>query len=282
MKKFVEIHLFTTLACNLKCSYCCIQDIVGEKAFPKYSHDDLDLWLRRFYGRQVMITFYGGEPTVNLQYIEEVVRRHPDFIFQMQTNGYHVTKLPQTVWSKMDHCLISIDGSEQSTDHFRGAGAYKMAREASKFLRDRDIPTTARMTYAGRLEPADVLEMLDSFSHLHFQFVHDYGHSGSAEHHHRKETLKWMVDAVMELDLNIIPIMGAIRGIFRPDLVPPGPQCRLGPGLYNVTTNGHVYSCPDLALKDEASLGTIWKTVEGTPVPTEPRPICKDCSASDW
>ncbi|MBI5751369.1 MAG: radical SAM protein, partial [Hydrogenophilales bacterium] len=126
--KRVELQLLTTLKCNLKCTYCSlgVGEMVGSQGKVSYTLDALDAFIaKHLAGHEVYVTFYGGEPTLNLSFMREVMARYPTFRFQLQTNGTLLDDLPESVLAKLSNILLSIDGGETITDGFRGRGVYR-------------------------------------------------------------------------------------------------------------------------------------------------------------
>ena len=92
----VELQLLTTLTCNLKCTYCSlgVGDMVGSQGKVSYTADELDAFIGKHLSEhEVYVTFYGGEPTLNLDFIREIMARYPTFRFQLQTNGTLLDKI---------------------------------------------------------------------------------------------------------------------------------------------------------------------------------------------
>ncbi len=86
----VELQLLTTLQCNLKCSYCSISegDVLGSQGKVEYDIETLHRFVEtHLAAKDVYVTFYGGEPTLNRAFMETVMWRYPHFRFQLQTNG---------------------------------------------------------------------------------------------------------------------------------------------------------------------------------------------------
>ena len=64
----VELQLLTTLKCNLKCTYCSlgVGDVLGSQTELKYDIDQLARFVdTHLKGKEIYVTFYGGEPTLN-------------------------------------------------------------------------------------------------------------------------------------------------------------------------------------------------------------------------
>ena len=139
----VELQLLTTLRCNLRCSYCSlgVGEVLGSRRKVSYSLEALDAFIRKHLaGYEIYVTFYGGEPTLNLGFITAVMERYPGFRFQLQTNG--------TLLAKLSNILVSIDGGERVTDGHRGCGIYRRVLKNIGAVRDRIGGTlTARVTW---------------------------------------------------------------------------------------------------------------------------------------
>src|SRR4051812_25328186 len=119
----VELNLFTTLRCNLKCTYCSESAVVGSQGKVSYSLDTLDHFIRtHLNAHEIYVTFYGGEPTLNVDFMTQVMQRYPTFRFQLQTNGTLLHRLPDQLLSRLSNVLVSVDGGEKITDGFRGKG----------------------------------------------------------------------------------------------------------------------------------------------------------------
>ena len=104
----VELQLLTTLRCNLKCSYCSlgVGEVLGSQRKVTYSLDALDAFIAtHLYGHEIYVTFYGGEPTLNLDLMMAVMQRHPGFRYQLQTNGTLLDSLPD--WAMMRPSIAS-------------------------------------------------------------------------------------------------------------------------------------------------------------------------------
>ncbi len=128
-------HLILTDNCNLCCSYCrgkafeCLEgeDEFGEIdcALPVELDIDLDL-LYSFLARdpEAALTFYGGEPLLRRDLIEEIMQHAPVSRFLLHTNGVLLDRLKSEVVANLDTILVSIDGPKPLTDLHRGEGTY--------------------------------------------------------------------------------------------------------------------------------------------------------------
>ena len=113
----VELQLLTTLRCNLKCTYCSlgVGEVLGSQREITYTLDQLDAFIEaQLAGKEIYITFYGGEPTLNLDLMIAVMRRYPEYRFQLQTNG---TLTARVTWSSADTSFEELDQLTQYFDY---------------------------------------------------------------------------------------------------------------------------------------------------------------------
>ncbi len=288
----VELQLFTTLNCNLKCSYCsaAVGDVLHSQGHVEYTPKELDRFIdTHLKDYEVYVTFYGGEPVMNRGFIEEIMQRHPQFRFQLQTNGTLIDNLPPTVLNKLSNVLISVDGGEAITDHFRGRGVYRqVVKNLGRVHPHLGGSTTARMTWSS---PDTTFEEIDSllehFDYLYWQFMQAEGGYDSAGMEKKKAVLRQLVArffASTEILYPVIPLMGIVRNKVRPDILEREhggfSQCRVSSHIINVLPDGRIFPCPDMAWAPELQQGDLrenWLTQS----PLQPRPEmpCHDCSA---
>lgn len=130
-----QITFEVTDACNLKCQYCGYGEFYEDhderidQYFPiKKALILLDYlseyWLSdrsNSYSQQIYISFYGGEPLLNMAFIRQVVEyieqlRIPfkKFVFSMTTNAMLLDKYIDYLIEKDFRLLISLDGNEKN------------------------------------------------------------------------------------------------------------------------------------------------------------------------
>lgn len=155
----VELQLLTTLKCNLKCSYCSlgVGDVLGSQVHVEYDIEQLVAFVdKHLQGKEVYVTFYGGEPTLNKPLMLEVMQRFPKFRFQLQTNATLIDHLPEWALNRLSNVLASIDGGQATTDGYRGNGIYRQVIKNLTEVREHiGGSITARVT---RATPTPVLK----------------------------------------------------------------------------------------------------------------------------
>lgn len=127
-----QITFEVTDACNLKCKYCGYGDLYfgydrREDKFLDFSSVKilLDYFARLWKTNKTdsacpltYISFYGGEPLMNMQLIEQVVNYienlniNRKFIFSMTTNAMLLDRYMDYLVQKKFGLLISLDGDE--------------------------------------------------------------------------------------------------------------------------------------------------------------------------
>jgi radical SAM protein with 4Fe4S-binding SPASM domain len=284
----------TTLRCNLKCTYCSIAEgeVRDSQGDVNYSLAALDAFIdTHLKGYDVYVTFYGGEPTLNRDFMRTIVERYPHYRFQLQTNGTLLDDLPDSVLNRLSNVLVSIDGGEQVTDGYRGRGIYRQVIKNLTKTRDRiGGSVTARMTWStGDITFEELDALADIFDYVYFQFVagEDYAPPAVAN---RKRVLEKLIGRFFESTdklYPIIPIMGIVRNKVMPmraqELCTGETQCRVSTHILNVMPDGRIYPCPDMMHVPAMQNGDIkanW--LRRSPLQLHPNMPCPNCDAYAW
>jgi len=293
----VELQLLTTLKCNLKCSYCSlgVGDVLGSQTQVAYTTDQLAAFVAtHLEGKEVYVTFYGGEPTLNRPMMAQVMERFPQWRFQLQTNGTLIDDVPDWMLQRLSNVLISIDGGEDTTDRYRGRGIYRQVLKNLRLVHQRVGGTvTARVTWGNAdttFEELDALLADDSpFDYLYWQFVADamYGNGGVEK---RKAVLRRLVDrffARTDALYPVIPLMGIVRNKVLPgraqELYGARTQCRVSSHLLNVMPDGQIFPCPDMLYDPSMAMGSIQgNSLKASPLQQTSAMPCGSCEAYAW
>ena len=293
----VELQLLTTLKCNLKCTYCSlgVGDVLGSQNHVEYTVDELAAFVdKHLTGKEVYVTFYGGEPTLNLDMMLEVMQRFPLFRFQLQTNGTLLDDIPDWALGRLSNILVSIDGGEATTDGYRGRGIYRQVLKNLAAVRDKIGGTvTARVTWGN---PATTFEELDElvsadghFDYLYWQFVADEMYGGDSIER-RKAVLLRLIERFFSRTDSIyplIPLMGIVRNKLLPnraqELYAGRTQCRVSSHLINVMPNGQIYPCPDMMYAHDMQMGDVRSNwLKKSPLQPAASMPCEGCEAFSW
>jgi len=293
----VELQLLTTLKCNLKCSYCSlgVGQVLGAQTRVEYDLEQLSAFIdKHLHGKDIYVTFYGGEPTLNKAAMLEVMQRFPHFRFQLQTNATLIHKLPDWALNRLSNVLASIDGGEATTDRYRGRGIYRQVMKNLKEVREKiGGSITARVTWGNPDTCFDELDQLVSddtpFDYLYWQFVADEMYAGDSPAK-RQAVLVQLIDKFFsrtDVLYPLIPLMGIVRNKLFPtlaqELYAGRTQCRASTHLLNVMPNGEIYPCPDMMYAPAMKMGDI-KTnwLQKSPLQATPEMPCDSCESFSW
>lgn len=290
----VELQLLTTLKCNLKCSYCSLRvgEVLRSQKHATYSAEQLETFVNtHLAGKEIYITLYGGEPTLNTGFARELLDRFPACRFNMQTNGTLLHRVPDKILSRLSNIMISVDGGEKITDRYRGKGTYRKVINNAAAVRKKTPGTlTARVTWwSGDTTFEELDELTHAFDYVYFQFAQEktaYSPESSAK---KKAVLAQLIGKFFATGAlyPIVPIMGTVRNKVAPrcidELSAGMSQCRVSTNLLNVMPDGKIYPCPDLLYTQELQQGDVtgnWVTKSALqPHPDMP---CRQCAAHQY
>ncbi|MBP5991140.1 MAG: radical SAM protein [Piscinibacter sp.] len=293
----VELQLLTTLKCNLKCTYCSlgVGEVLGSQTEVRYGIDELARFAEtHLAGKEVYVTFYGGEPTLNRSMMQQVMERFAHWRFQLQTNGTLLDDVPAGVLARLSNVLVSIDGGEHITDGYRGKGIYRQVlKNLERVHRLIGGTVTARVTWGN---PATTFEELDAlvadgspFDYLYWQFVADEMYAGDSVAR-REQVLVRLIErffARTDRLYPLIPLMGIVRNKLLPgraqELYGGRTQCRVSSHLLNVMPDGQIYPCPDMMYVPQMLMGSVkgnW--LKPSPLQHTDAMPCRDCEACAW
>ncbi|MFW9960303.1 MAG: TIGR04084 family radical SAM/SPASM domain-containing protein [Candidatus Thorarchaeota archaeon] len=129
----MNYHLILTRRCNLNCCYCHGGEESGPDTEIQYSFDELAAFLEKDDDVQLML--YGGEPTLRISLLCQLMDRFPDARFMLQTNALLLDRIPPEYMRRFHSVLVSIDGRELVTDGYRSKGVYKRVLGNVRWLR---------------------------------------------------------------------------------------------------------------------------------------------------
>ncbi|GHV27383.1 radical SAM peptide maturase [Bacteroidia bacterium] len=133
-----QLTFEVTDACNLRCKYCAYGELYND--YDRRENKKIDLpatlqlidYLAALWNseqnmstnRNVYISFYGGEPLLNMPFIESIVDYienlpcpHRSFTFSMTTNALLLDRYMDYLVTHNFDLLISLDGDEYNTSY---------------------------------------------------------------------------------------------------------------------------------------------------------------------
>lgn len=279
-------HLILTTHCNLQCRYCYGKscDDIGtdfgdfeiDYSLPREISYPIE-WLKRFGKKdpECILTFYGGEPTLCMEKIRQIMDNVPAKRFLIQTNGLFLDKLGPEYINRLHTILVSIDGKEELTDYYRGAGVYRrVIGNLQKIVKDGfKGEIIARMTATEEMDIfKQITWLLDNeefpFSSVHWQLDAGFWRNDFANRQFERWTkesynpgvkrlVKFWVDQ-MEKEgrvLKVYPFLAVMQSLLHGEKS----LLRCGSGWinYSILTDGNIAPCPIMGGMKDFYVGHI-------------------------
>ena len=142
----MHYYLALTSKCNLLCKYCygkSCEDYTTPEENELYDYTipsviNFDLTeLIKFAKKDpdFKLTFYGGEPLLQIELIKKMMIEVPAKEFMMQTNAVLLHRLPTENVNKLSTILCSIDGTPEHTNERRGERVYERVTKNVNLIR---------------------------------------------------------------------------------------------------------------------------------------------------
>ena len=287
----MNCYVTLTTDCNLRCQYCygksCedfgsdFNDLSVDYSLPSSSAYSIESLLAFLEAEPTStVIFYGGEPLMRKDKLEEIMDGVSDGRFVLQTNGILLDQLNSSYVNRFESIFVSLDGSESLTDHYRGAGTYRKVMNNLKVIHENGYTgdVVARMTVAEATEiDTQVLELVRNplISAVHWQldalfWQHDYPKRRFAgwiqeSYNPRIRSLigNWIEHMQNEGEVwSLYPFTGICHSL----LMEISSKLRCGAGwrVFNIQTDGHITPCPVMAGMKDYYLGNIMTNIPGT------------------
>ena len=254
----MNYHLILTRRCNLNCSYCHGGEETGADTEIQYSLDELARFLHGDPDFQLM--FYGGEPTLRIPLMIEIMNRFPSTRFMLQTNGLLLHHIPVEYLHRFHSILVSIDGRREVTDGYRSKGVYDQVVENVNWLYQQGFQgdVVARMAVSEKSDIyRDVRHLLDleapRFQHVHWQLnvVWDAEENWIDFDHWVRESYypgisrlvdEWLAKMRTGIVEGIVPFLPIMHDLLTGDRSPI--RCGAGYDTFAIHVNGSIGICP--------------------------------------
>ncbi len=270
-------HVILTSNCNLQCKYCFGEslddfdeefggDIEVDYNLPRNLNYDLRL-LDKFCRKDpdCVLTFYGGEPLMQMDKLRQIMDRITPKHYMIQTNGLLLDRLEPKYVNRFHTILVSLDGDENLTDHYRGKSTFRKVINNLTHIRQNGFQgeLIARMTV---MEQTDIEKQVKwllcndefSFSSVHWQlnagfWGNDYQRRNFDEWSKTSyipgvdALAKFWVDQMEDkgIILKLYPLLGIAYSLLHGEA-----DClmRCGGGWINyaIQTDGYIIPCPTM------------------------------------
>jgi uncharacterized protein len=285
----MQFYVTLTNSCNLKCTYCygkaCedfgsdFHNLAIDYSLPNsiaYNVEALETFLRK--DRDPIVVFYGGEPLLRIDRLTEIMDRIGKGRFMIQTNGLLLDKLEPEYVNRFETILVSVDGDEALTDHYRGKGTFRKVAANVQAIRRSGFKgeLIARMTVGEETDiDREVLALIQnpdmSVSSVHWQldalfWQNDFPKRRFAEwsEQNYNPRLRKLVQTWVEHMTNrgevmkLYPLVAVMRSLLYDE--PSQLRCGAGWTMFNIQTDGNITPCPVMAGMKDFYLGNIQET----------------------
>ena len=303
-------HVILTSNCNLECKYCFGEslddfdkdfgeDIELDYDLPRQINYDVKL-LSNFVqkDKECILTFYGGEPLLNIDKLKQIMDTVEPKLFMIQTNGLLLDKIEAKYVNRFHSILVSLDGEEALTDYYRGAGTFRKVINNLKLIKQNGFQgeLIARVTVMEQTVIDKQIRWLlnnneFSFSSVHWQlnagfWGNDYQRRNFDEWSQAsyipgvKKLSKFWVDQMEErgVVLKLYPLLGIANSVLHNEKES---LMRCGGGWINyaIQTDGYIIPCPTMWGMKKYYLGNI-ANVDPLNLPKifVDQPPCVNCS----
>jgi len=226
-----------------------------------------------------VLTFYGGEPLLNIEALKQVMDKVEAKHFMIQTNGQLLDKVDPKYVNRLHTILVSIDGEEDLTDYYRGKGIFRKVINNVNLIKKNGFKgeLIARVTV---MEQTDIFKQITwllnnnehQFTSVHWQLNAGFWGNDFA----RRDFERWSQESYMpgieklakfwvdEMEktgivLKLYPFLGIANSL----LSNKGPcLMRCGGGWINfaIQTDGYIIPCPTMWGMKKYYLGHIAQT----------------------
>ena len=271
-------------------------------ALPKKLDYDVET-LAQFFRKDpdCVVTFYGGEPLLNIEALKRVMDTVKPKHFMMQTNGLMLDRLESNYVNRFHTILVSIDGEEALTDYYRGKGTFRKVIDNLKLITKNGFrgELIARVTVMEQTDISKQVSWLLDNDEFKFSSVHWQLNAGFWGNDYKRRSFKqWSIESYMpgverlakfwvdQMEekgevLRLYPLLGIASSLLL-DKEPSLMRCGGGWINYAVQTDGYIIPCPTMWGMKKYYLGNIGesdpKTLGKVFVNNSP---CTECNILD-
>jgi len=242
-----------------------------------YNVSELDRFVRR--DPDCVLTFYGGEPLLQIDKLRLIMDTIKPKHYMIQTNGLLLDKLEPKYINRFHTLLVSIDGDESLTDYYRGKGTFRKVISNLKFIRKNGFngELIARITV---MEQTDIENQVKwfinndefSFTSIHWQLNAGFWGNDYKRRNFEEWTKSSYIPQVDRLThywvnqmeqkrtvMKLYPLLGITNSLLRHEK---NALMRCGSGWinYSIQMDGQIIPCPTMWGMKPYYLGHISNT----------------------
>ena len=290
--KFIHLLYVPTMACNMACKYCYLEDNTKDEWNKYKALDTLEYAVKKFYDSKVIpfnISLHGGEvTTLSKEDFESVIKYIYDYYDRnraliesngfnvgsphIKTNLYNLEKHIETIKKYNVSISGSLDLPLDLHDEYRvtkgGRGTFDKILENVKLLEE--LPNKKKVSATIFKEHFDLDKIVQDIKYLHektclnmndfnFMIGFDYNSNGILHHISEEEQVELFKRMHQEFDGTDLDegVNGAWFNEFGPDYCTNCTNC--GEKFFLLEKNGDIYSCVRGQKNMDFYYGNIYK-----------------------
>ena len=291
----MEYYVYMTNDCNMNCAYCSVLfDTVkyGVPLQPQYSFEVLEQFVTKtqelLNDNVADIYFFGGEPTVAYNRIEELIevfnKPHEYKVnYIMHTNGLLIPEAPEKIIKQIDLTILSFNyeliyENGQISPYFG-----KMIKAIDYIKSIKKAPLIGRITVSPKTSLFTECCLISNFvDYIYWQIdncdkMDDFDSYQQTYKRDIELLYKYWYECLKKgIFLRFVPFISAIQNLLVEREKPTHFYCGYGTSMIYVQTNGKCYACCDNVATNSHYIGDIFTGIKFTDNGLS-NTICKDC-----
>lgn len=273
----MEYYIFVSNDCNLNCSYCSVLLKMENSTIPKepmYSLDTLNRFIdstqRQYNDNTADIVFFGGEPTLNYSFIQELISSQNlqgnlpyKYHYMLHTNGLLLNDIPEDILNHLNSIMLSINYDKVPRLRLDNSYFQSIVDSVHTIKQRHSIPVVARLTITEETSLYSEIALFNPFfDAIYWQLENKYFFNNFALFYASyKYELSltfntWLNYLKKGVVLRLIPFMAATYFSMNNHSTDAF-CCGYNNSMIYVQTNGHCYTCAEDMTTNKNLIGEI-------------------------
>lgn len=272
----MEYFVFASNDCNLGCGYCSVLNDQKKNLYPKtpsYNIFSLKYFIenieKKANSNEIKIIFFGGEPTVNLDFVYAVIDgignkiTGKQVIYMLHTNGLILNKIKNSYLDKIKTVIVSINYEMIPKDKLFKSYFSKVIDNVRLVKNNHNIDFIGRLTITENVSLyTNVLQISNFFDLVYWQIQNCHVFNDFDKFY---DNYKYELELLWEywfsyfkrgFLIQLTPFTSLIQLLINKN------EDRKNLCGYNsysiyIQTNGECYSCPEEIFNNNFNIGSI-------------------------
>lgn len=291
----MEYYVYVTNDCNLNCEYCSVMLKKNQNILPmniSYPLDKLEKFVDyiqdKYHNNDATIYFFGGEPTLNYNIIEDIIRLFKnktkyETTFILHTNGLLLDAIPDYVLFNIDLIFLSLNYEKLVVDNHITEYYSRIIKALNNIKLKKKIKVVGRLTISEKTSLcAECCISVNSFDYIYWQLDNQKQLNDLTKYKENyKRELKllfdyWLYFLKQGVVLKLIPFLSVINKLINEVPVPKNFYCGYGVDIIYIQTDGSCYACCDEVETKKHFIGDIDTDINFDNMNIS-NPLCLNC-----